>query len=837
MNWSEYAYLAAAALGAGAALMLLIRCMPALSKPSRTRTPAELAFLVGIAALALFTIYGNFYLGRSFFAYTVNDPGSDVIEQYVPFYVNLIGNVRDGTFSLWDFWSFEYGLGVNAAGYQSWLFDPFNLLVVPLGLLLGDAHLAIILIAVHSLKVLLSALLFDHFLTRYCAAPVSRILGAVLYALSGYLIVYGQQYWLGSAFVAFTAALLVFELYLERASAPRFLILTAIVAVIVGWTAYIAFMILLFEAIYLLLRIPHYQPRGGARAYFKSVGRLCAPVICGLLLAGVSLVPYALFLLTETTRTASTMSLSERLVSAATSFVNPDWIPTILSRAMGSALITTGLAPMGDALSGSEAIEFSSNYIYDFILLGYSCGAFILLSQFFHWVVTEGDRAVKALVGIACALIALYCVNFLLPTVFTAFVRVQYRSCFMIAAPACTAMALGFEKRILPGRIASKPLVAGTLASLVALGWSAHLARMGRFDVFFSTCALIWALCTLALISRIPARRPALLAVFIALLVSSSAVDGFMVSNERIHVAGDWFPLAPEARRGDATEAALDWIREHDQGLYRIEKAYLDWVPLNDSMIEHYPSVSAYNSTPDSDVDEFYRKLWPEAVSPWAAYSQGYYYDPDRPAIMELLGVRYILAKEPLAFSWCEPVAEVGEVTIYRNVREHSIATLAQHVVGESEADALADAEARRALLETSVIVPDEVAADLEGGLAGGEAPASFTASFTEEEVGRVSGTIACEADSVVCLSIPNTGTWHVLVDGVEVETFRADFGFIGFALAAGTHEIEAVYELAGSRLGAALSLAGIAATTTTALILARRTRPIGVRDHLGGCA
>lgn len=835
MNWSEYAYLIAAVIAAGVLLALLMRFAPSLSQPSRKRTAPELAFLGAIVLLAIFVIYGNFFLGKSFFAYTVGDPGSDAIEQYVPFYSNLIANVRDGSLSLWNNWSFEYELGVNSAGYQSWLYDPFNLVIVPLGLLFGDSRLAYVLVFAQALKILLSAYLFDHLLTRYCETPVARILGATLYSLCSYLLINGQHYWLGSIFPVFTLTALLFELYLEQSNVARFLGVVAITTVLMGWTVYVAFMVLLFEAIYLLLRIPVVLEHPTLKSYFLTVLRLCVPVVCGALLSGVLFVPYALFLLTETSRTSADTSLLERIVESITNFTNLDWIPAMLSRFMGSSLITTGLTPIGDMLSVDNGVGYSTNYSYEFILLGYSCGVFVLLSQFFAWAFTECRRDVKIIVGIATGLVALYCLNHFLPTLATAMVRLQYRSSFALAIPICSAMAIGFEKRLLPGRIAWGALAVSLVLSLVVLAWSLRQALMGRFLTLFFLAALLAAVAVLALAQRRPSWRPRLAIFLSSLLVATSAMDGFMGTNVRIHTDGAYFPLSGLSECGTNTLAALQYLRDEDPTFYRVEKTYLDWTPLNDSLIQHYPGVSAYNSSPDSEVDEFYHKLWSESISPWAVYSQGYWYDPDQPDIMQLLGVKYILSVDPVDFDWCELVDVVDGVHIYRNIfADTSIASVRQCVVPVSEADSLPDAAERRQLLASSVIVPDEIAESLSALFVNDvETTAKSTAEFVMESNGHLTGTIYCEMSSVVCLSIPHTNTWHITVDGKEVETFTANYGFVGFTLPAGSHEISASYELAGLVPGLVCTCAGLLATAVCAVVIRKTIRPSEPDAHL----
>lgn len=833
MNWSMYYYLAVAILIAAALFGLLIWQMPKLSQPSKKRTPAELLFICAIAIAALFTIYANFYFENLSFAYAIGDVGSDTIEQYVPFYLNLIGNVRDGSFTFVNFWSFEYELGVNATTYQSWLYDPFNLIVVPLGVLLGEAHLSLVLVIAQSVKVVLSALLFDHFLTRFCDTPVARILGSLLYALSGFMILYGQHYWLGSVFPIFTLSMLAFELYLEKKSVLRFLGVTLVTGLLLLWSPYIAFMVLLFAALYLLLRIPCYMQSFSIRSYFVTIGRMTVPVASGVLLSGVVFIPYALFLLTETSRTSGSMSLTEHIVLSLTNFINLDWVPAILSRTLGSGLINTGAGTVTTIVSPSFDMDFTGSFPYEFILLGYSAGVFVLLSQFFSWAYTEGSKKAKLLISLATVLVALYCFHQFLPTVFTAMVRLQYRSCFIIALPACTAMALGFEKRILPGKVAKTPFALAATLTLAVLVWSLFNTMNGRLICLFYIAAFIAIVACVVLLAKQKLAPSVLTALFIALVLSTSIVDGFFTNNSRKTVAVADFPLSFASENGKDTIAALDYLKEHDDSFYRIDSTYSIWVPLNDSLILHYPSASAYNSSPDSDVDEFYRKLWKEAISTWAVYSQGFKNNPDQPAVLDLLNVKYVLSLEPLAYDWCKLEHQEGAVYIYRNTGAESILTVRSHAVAESEADELESAEARRALLATSVIVPDDEIDALSGSLATAQ-PVSLSASSEFREVGNgnVSGTVTLDSDGIACLAIPNTGTWHISVDGQTVDTFRADYGFIGFKLSAGTHTITAIYTLAGTDIGLALTVAGSALTIVACIVISYQNRTKQLGSH-----
>lgn len=829
MNWHLYYHLGIVALLALGLLGVAVRLLPTLCAPSKRRTRAEVALLCALVLLGLIAIYGNFYVERSYFAYGIGDIGSDTIEQYVPFYFNLIGNVRDGSLSLWNF---EYELGVNVQAMQSWVFDPFNLIVVPLGLLLGDAHVSLALVISQSIKLALSALLFDHLLTRLCETPLARILGSALYAFSGFMIMYGQHYWFGGAFPLFTLVMLMFELHLERPRAATFLGVTVSCAIALAWSFYVAFMILLFAALYLLLRIPVYLKRTTPKTYALAVGRCALPVVCGTLLAGVTLLPYLAFLLGETARTSSDVSLAQRVVTKLVSFDNPDWVPAILSRTVGTGLLDTGAVLAPGLVSATPDIGFEGSFPYEFILLGYSAGVFVLLGQFLDWVGRECDRRDKTLVGVACALIVLYCFHQFLPTLFTAMVRLQFRSSFVIALPVCAAMAIGFEKRVLPGTVARGPLAISALLTLGVLAWSLLRTLNGRLVCLFYLLASCLIIAILALRSRPrPASSPAefttagriALVVLVGALVSTSVVDGFFDTNLRGTVPAEAFPLSGKTSHDADTRAALAYLREQGDGLYRIEKTYSDWSPLNDSLIQHFASASAYNSTPDADVDEFYEKLWKESVSTWAVYSQGFKNAPDVPEIANLLGIKYVLSQGPLNLPWLESMAQFGNVYVYKNAGADSLLTLRGRVTAESEANALDSAAARRQLIASSVIVPDDVASALTDTLGTSPANVAASASLAKSDDAHLTGTVTSSSDAVACLAIPHTGTWEIRVDGTPVSTFRADYGFVGFELSAGTHEIEATYRPTGLIAGMVMTSIGFILVALCIVLMRRQ--------------
>ena len=301
MVWSNYKYLAVVLLAALATFYAMYHRYRYLNSTSKSRTKDELVFLGVISVLGLAAIYWRLYAQKVGFCFGPGDTGTDTIEQYVPFYTNLVENIRSGNF---DIWSFEYGLGVNLPSYQTWLYDPFNLIFIPLGLLLGTGHLSLALVITQSVRILLSVYLFDHLLTRFCENPLARLVASLLYGFSSYLLLLGQNFFLGSMLPMLTLVVLCYELYLEKQSVLAFLRVTVSVAVILLWSAYISFMVLLFAAIYLLLRIFATRKEEKPLGILQLILKMALPVVCGAFLSCVLFIPYAHFLLQETSRTS-----------------------------------------------------------------------------------------------------------------------------------------------------------------------------------------------------------------------------------------------------------------------------------------------------------------------------------------------------------------------------------------------------------------------------------------------------------------------------------------------------------------------------------------------------
>lgn len=249
-----------------------------------------------------------------------------------------------------------------------------------------------------------------------------------------------------------------------------------------------------------------------------------------------------------------------------------------------------------------------------------------------------------------------------------------------------------------------------------------------------------------------------------------------------------------------ATDAALalEWLKEYDTSYYRVEKTYGDWGSLSDSFIEQYSGVTCYNSTPNKNVAAYYNYIYANADN---QYSLKWFNASSemQERANEIAAIKYVLSYADSFLDW-KMIKQLGGIYIFQNPDVDSIASWYTNGVSQEQFFAWNEDEAAE-FLEDGVIL-DELP------------PMQKNASA---EVGNYSvhgnalqGTVSCDGEGVLLLSIPDQEGWSVMVDGKETQTVNADFGFIGVPLERGNHNIVAKYTMPKKKLGLCASLLGV---------------------------
>ena len=130
--------------------------------------------------------------------------------------------------------------------------------------------------------------------------------------------------------------------------------------------------------------------------------------------------------------------------------------------------------------------------------------------------------------------------------------------------------------------------------------------------------------------------------------------------NQRISVTKD------ELNRGyyrDDTVAALESIKESDQDLYRMNKTFFS-VYYNDAMVQAYPGVSVYDPTVSQTLFSYYDSFGQELPNGQVKYLR---VNPTEWKLNSLLGVKYVISREPIELPQNYEVIQTEGQVIYRN--------------------------------------------------------------------------------------------------------------------------------------------------------------------------
>ena len=89
----------------------------------------------------------------------------------------------------------------------------------------------------------------------------------------------------------------------------------------------------------------------------------------------------------------------------------------------------------------------------------------------------------------------------------------------------------------------------------------------------------------------------------------------------------------------------------------------------------------------------------------------------------------------------------------------------------------------------------------------------------------EITGTITLTQPKMLLFAIPYSAGWRAYVDGEAAELYRANLSYMALSLDAGEHTVELRYETPYLRLGAYVSVAGVAAAAITAVVIEQAIR------------
>lgn len=648
------------------------------------RTILWLLVLLGAACLFLFH---GFVLGNDVLVFS--DTGSDMKDQYIMQYNSIVNHLRAGDFSLWDF---SNGLGSNA--FVMPLFNPFLWLVYLAGVLFGPAVVGKCMVFYLMAEIVLAGFFCYLFLSEFSFEERAKLPACFMYALNGYLMVWGQHYQLGTVVVYLPLLLRYIERI--RSDGRNFFKVAAVSALLIFNGFYQGYMCMLGVGIYVCFRMLLYD---GApwRSRWKNFARTAAGMALGVLLGAVNLLPSAAAQIVGTDRLEASESLLERVWQNLALWPGEYYSMALYrlfgSNTQGAAAVYSGYANYYEALN----LFFSTLFV-------------ILLAQYLCSIHRQKKTCMQKAAQYLGVLTVVWILTVRLGSLaFNGFAYVFSRYTFLLM-PLFALLSAAALERILGERRLNLPALVLALAAIVAVYAQSysHVGLIGEKNNALALCVTgVVMACALYCYVRVDrADKNLCYGILMLALFVNMVSDGALCVQNREGVQKNDSEYYEGTYQSDVQDA-LAWIRERDPSFYRVEKDFYTASEYLDSMAQGYMGVSTYNSTQNKFIRQFVEKLWPQLTIGNDTLHYKFANALTDSVMASLTDVRYLLSRQGgLRLNGYEQIAQTGEVYIYRNTGTDSVGKFFRQTMTEEEWEACADADPWK-LLQDVLIVED----------------------------------------------------------------------------------------------------------------------------------
>lgn len=785
---------------------------PANSNPANAPAPSniydtyirgkELYYLLALVCLGCYMTFSDFISFKKIFLF--KDIGSDTINMGYPLLVNYSEYLKtEGV----PGWSFSQGMGQNM--FPLWLGDFFTNFVM----LFSKETIPKVIVFMEILKIFLCATIFFKFLKELKVSGFAALLGGLLYAFSGYVILGGTWAIFSTEAVYVAVMLLGIERWLN--SGKWFLFLLGIT--LLGFLQpFYLFTYTLFLIGYIIVRYNDLHDGNWKGFVFFSLKTVGVAAL-GVAITSYQLLPDVLMLL-ESPRVGGEAGLSAQL-KAQPMFALADEVLrfTTTFRAFGSDLLGVG-----------SNFKGWQNYLEAPL---FYCGILNLVA--FPHVFSTLNKKQKWFYGV---LTGLYVLPILFPYfryAFWVFSGDYFRTFSLVIAVWMLIYSVRAVSYIEQKGTVNKIVLAVTGLFLLFLLYSPARqfstavdsgARSFAAFLVLAYSGLLFLLTNTSGLKHIAKLGLILLCVIEVCVVSRKGISKRDAMRKT--------ELTDKVGYNDYTMDAMAYLKQNDKTFFRVQKDYSSGLAIhssiNDAKAQGFYGTSSYHSFNQINYIRFLGGLniidvKDENSTRWAKGLA------ERPLVFSLASGKYWLSKRPdnyLQGFGYDSIAKFGDVKVFKNRYSLPFGFAYKQVMTLSTFKTLNNLQKDLFLLKGCVIDDEDKAAF--GELATFNL-ADTTKQFSFEEYGRlvsglrkdtlsisdfkenkISGTINPDSTRVLFVSIPFDQGWSAKVDGQDAKLYRVNIGLTGLILKKGNHKVEFAFEPRLKAKGRLISLVAI---------------------------
>ncbi len=752
----------------------------------RTIKEHNIILLVILLICIGFLAFKRYLLSENLYIFL--DIGSDTYNHGYPYLVNIADYIRNEGIPRW---SFYHGMGQNI--FPGGINDPFNLFLC----LLGREYLPYGIIYVELCKIILGGVLFFYYLKTLSLTRYTCILGGILFAFSGYMIL--GSGWYGHSMFMLSAIFFLFS-FEKLLKEDTWFYFPLSVALIVSRSAFYLYILGAFLSIYAIFRV---LEEGGWS--FKKVCVLFVK-LAGLGTLGLLIVaPFVandLLRVIESPRVGGESGYYNKLMSTqAFSFGNYLHNITAILRFFSNDILGTG----SDYKGWYNYLEAPAFY----------CGLSTLL--LFPQIFISLNNKKKILYSIFLIIWILLIVFPFFRYGFYLFTGDYYKGGLSFIIPFVLLFySLHAFDFIYRNKKINKVLLLVTLVVLLCiLNFSYFPDDQNPIKDNIRILTTGFLICY-SLIFLLYGKSKNLKIIKYSLLIII-CIEAYMFST--ITSSSRTALTAKEYNQdigyNDGTQKLVELIRAKDISFFRVAKNYSSGIAvhksLNDALMQNYYGTPSYHQFNQKYYIRFLAetgiiKSDEEAMTRWAPGLSS------RPLLQTIASVKYFLSKSevPEFFKRTySPFARYKDILALKNDYSLPLGFTYDRFVTYERFKDLNDNQKERIFLKAFVFEKgDDVNKDFES-LDIDKLNDEYTLQeygsdiinlkresivITKHNQNNIIGHIKVENRKLLFFSIPFDRGWDIKIDGVNQKVSLINLGFMGVVVPRGIHEIELTY-------------------------------------------
>lgn len=782
--------------------------------------------ILGILFLSLFIfrqyIFGGYYLLSKGFM-------SDLLRANLPAYYLLYDSIEAGG----NFWSWKMGIGTSMFTHADGYIDPFTYITF----IFGRDYIPNMMVWLFVTKLVFEGISFFAYIDYFKIDKRAGLIASIMYAFSGYSLVIGNNFALGTILVYTPIIFLGIEKWLDTGKVKTLMLGLFLTCI---YSYYFFYIVGIFSIIYVCVRI--YQ-KGKIE---KLLGRLLA--LAGIALTVILLSSFALLPQIEMVMSSSRVSSGK-----AVGFDINLFLPQI------KAWITAIVRSLSNDILGNLTTNSYIGYSYlgfkDYFQMSCYSSAFfiILLIQYLHYE-KEKIKHCAMIFGI----ISVITVFPIFPYILNAFSAVNARWMFIITVVECLGIGIFINSILKNKEIHGTSLVYGIIASnliilvglfllsvtitnVIAIDFGNYIAHAKNYILALMFLYILF--CSIYALQNIKNKkiRNIIISTFIAILLFADiGINHYQCYGLKESVCK--YSTEDKSSYEDASAELIHKIQKQDKSFYRINKTFdsvydINGIPSeNDAMVQGYFGLKNYNSLNNPSYIDFLQKCGiyvtipakrdeymqngtpPESLTgSHLNYINGVY---DSYNLMSYLGVKYLITEQEnqnLPKNFCKDTDYNGLIC-YENTNYYPLAFSNEKKMSLEEFLGLSYADREYALLEYTIT--DDIQTEKSTIRTAEKAIAKNAAkkqenfrliSFSEDYI-KFNIKIE-EGENYLSTTIPFDKNWTIYIDGKRTESCKLNISMLGSKITSGTHMVELKYI-------PRYFYAGILVTTFTALLL-----------------